>query len=314
MNALITHPHSPATPADDHRRTIFLPELKSRFLRHLCEMGNVGQACTIGRVSRQTAYRERRRDPAFAALWDAAMLSARIHAEAELADRALCGVEEVVWYHGEEVGRRRRFSDRLLLAHLGRLDKIAQRADAWAAMDALDDAMDALAAGRAVVLDDSAGVRAKAGTSGGGVQPHSRIPAQAGTSGGRAQRLETPAFAGDQVGDQQSAQPPFRVPVPENSPLDTVPHVPHDAEPVCIEERLVAMERARPRRAVPPSRMALPPGVTPGDVEEWQLEAFEEGVAEWWRIDSLDALEAALVALLDDEEPAPEEPEESRPS
>ena len=79
-----------------------------------------------------------------------------------------------------------------------------------------------------------------------------------------------------------------------------------------IEERLVAMERARPRRALPPSRMALPPGVTPGDVEEWQLEAFEEGVAEWWLIDSLDALEAALVALLDDEEAelAPDEPEE----
>ena len=74
----------------------------------------------------------------------------------------------------------------------------------------------------------------------------------------------------------------------------------------------MAMERARPRRAVPPSRMALPPGVTPGNVEEWQLEAFEEGVAEWWLIDSLDALEAALVALLDDEEAelAPDEPEE----
>ena len=81
---------------------------------------------------------------------------------------------------------------------------------------------------------------------------------------------------------------------------------------MCIEERLVAMERARPRRAVPPSRMALPAGVTPGNVEEWQLEAFEEGVAEWWLIDSLDALEAALVALLDDEEAelAPDEPGE----
>lgn len=261
MNAIITHPHSLATPAEAERRTIFLPELKSRFLRHLCEMGNVGQACTAGRVSRQTAYRERRRDPAFAALWDAALLSARTHAEAELGDRALCGVEEVVWYHGEEVGRRRRFSDRLLLAHLGRLDKIAQRADAWAAMDALDDAMDALAAGRAVVLD--------------AVHPD-RAAAREG----------------------------------DNSPLDAVPHVPHDAEPVCIEERLVAMERARPRRAVPPPRMALAPGVTPGDVEEWQLEAFEEGAEEWWLIDSLDALEAALVALLDDEEAAPDEPEE----
>lgn len=69
------------------------------------------------------------------------------------------------------------------------------------------------------------------------------------------------------------------------------------------------MERARPRRALPPSRMELAPGVSRGDVEAWQLEAFEEGVEEWWRIDSLDALEAALVALLDDEKPAPEAPE-----
>lgn len=68
------------------------------------------------------------------------------------------------------------------------------------------------------------------------------------------------------------------------------------------------MERARPRRALPPSRMALAPGVSPGDVEAWQLEAFEEGVAEWWLIDSLDALEAALVALVE-AELAPDEPE-----
>ena len=34
------------------------------------------------------------------------------------------GMEEEVWYHGEHRGERRRFSDRLLLAHLARLDRM----------------------------------------------------------------------------------------------------------------------------------------------------------------------------------------------
>lgn len=52
------------------------------------------------------------------------MLSARVHAEEVLADRAINGVEEVVYYHGQEVATRRRFDARLLLAHLARLDRL----------------------------------------------------------------------------------------------------------------------------------------------------------------------------------------------
>ena len=40
-----------------------------------------------------------------------------------LADRALNGVQEAVFYHGEEVATRTRYDSRLLLAHLARLDK-----------------------------------------------------------------------------------------------------------------------------------------------------------------------------------------------
>jgi len=43
-----------------------------------------------------------------------------------LADRALNGTQEVVFYHGEEVATRTRFDSRLLLAHLGRLDALGQ--------------------------------------------------------------------------------------------------------------------------------------------------------------------------------------------
>ena len=41
-----------------------------------------------------------------------------------LADRALNGVQETVFYHGEEIATRTRYDARLLLAHLARLDRI----------------------------------------------------------------------------------------------------------------------------------------------------------------------------------------------
>ncbi len=48
------------------------------------------------------------------------------------------GVEEKVFYHGEEVATRTRFDSRLLLAHLARLDK---RAEAMEACDTCDTAL-----------------------------------------------------------------------------------------------------------------------------------------------------------------------------
>ncbi|WP_298304340.1 hypothetical protein [uncultured Erythrobacter sp.] len=62
----------------------------------------------------------------FAELWDAALLCAKPQVEEVLADRALNGTQEVVFYHGEEVATRTRYDARLLLAHLGRLDKLTQ--------------------------------------------------------------------------------------------------------------------------------------------------------------------------------------------
>src|SRR3546814_3125124 len=85
---------------------ILTPPRQAAFLENLMVWGNARLACKAAAVSPQTAYRERRRSPAFAALWDAALLSARQHAEEVLADRALSGVEEAVFYHGEEVARR----------------------------------------------------------------------------------------------------------------------------------------------------------------------------------------------------------------
>ena len=94
------------------------------FLDTLAQWGNVTAAARVARVSRSTAYRMRRSCPRFKKMWDAALLLARPQVEAVLADRALNGTEESVYYHGEEVATRVRYDARLLLAHLARLDRL----------------------------------------------------------------------------------------------------------------------------------------------------------------------------------------------
>ena len=108
----------------DNPRHHFDRERQLRFLALLSDCGNVRAACRALRLSAQTAYRARRQCPELRMAWDAALLVARVHAEEVLADRALNGVEEAVYYHGEEVARRTRFDSRLLLAHLARLARL----------------------------------------------------------------------------------------------------------------------------------------------------------------------------------------------
>lgn len=117
----------------------FTPARRVRFLDLLAANGNVRAACAAVGISPQGAYKARRREARFAAAWDAALVLAREHAEAVLADRALNGVEETVFFRGEEVGRRRRFDNRLLLAHLGRLDRRCEDAAAEIAVSRFDE-------------------------------------------------------------------------------------------------------------------------------------------------------------------------------
>lgn len=106
----------------------FTPTRIALFLEHLSRHGQVRAAAQVAGVSSQTAYVRRRRDPAFAAAWDAGLLHAREAAEQVLATRALHGTTETIWFRGEAVGERRRFDARLLLAHLARLDARAAQA------------------------------------------------------------------------------------------------------------------------------------------------------------------------------------------
>jgi len=106
-----------------HPASLWTAEVKVRFLDCLSQRGNVRLACRAVGLSAETAYRQRRRDGLFARGWAAAMALARKVGEQVLADRAIDGIEEDVWFRGELVGTRRRHDSRLLLAHLGRLDK-----------------------------------------------------------------------------------------------------------------------------------------------------------------------------------------------
>lgn len=135
-------------PTGEARHDAFTPERQVAFLGLLAHHGNVRAACAAIGLSPQAAYLRKRRDGAFAQGWEAALLLARESVEQVLADRALNGVTETIWYRGEVVGQRRRFDNRLLLAHLARLDRLH---DAAAAGDA------ARAQGTAAYFDEFLG-------------------------------------------------------------------------------------------------------------------------------------------------------------
>ncbi len=113
----------------------FSREAQGAFLDALSDWGNVRSAAKAAGVSHATAYRMRRACARFRVLWDAALLVARPQVEEVLADRALNGVQEVVFYHGEEVATRTRHDARLLLAHLARLDRLCENRAALAASE-----------------------------------------------------------------------------------------------------------------------------------------------------------------------------------
>jgi hypothetical protein len=115
---------TPIAAALSHRG--WTPARKVQFLDHLAHDGAVRAACGRVGMSREAAYQLRRRDAAFARAWDAALMLARAVSAEVLECRAIRGVEEEVWYRGELVGTRRKYDARLLLAHMARLDKLAE--------------------------------------------------------------------------------------------------------------------------------------------------------------------------------------------
>ncbi|WP_417611271.1 hypothetical protein [Parasphingorhabdus sp.] len=121
--------------------------MRVKFLEALARTGNVGASAYYVQLSRQSAYDLRRRDPDFARAWRAALVLARDVAEDALQERAIEGIEEPVFYHGECVATRRRYDSRLLLAHLARLDKIAEEIPAQRGAARFEDMLEAIRTG-----------------------------------------------------------------------------------------------------------------------------------------------------------------------
>lgn len=134
--------HSPTTRHDGWHR-----ELRVKFLEALAQTGNVQASAYFVQRTRQSAYDLKRRDPDFARAWLAALVLAREEAQDKLQERAIEGVEEEVFYHGEVVATRRRYDSRLLLAHLGRLDKIAEQIPAQRGAARFGDMLEAIRVG-----------------------------------------------------------------------------------------------------------------------------------------------------------------------
>ncbi|WP_137679532.1 hypothetical protein [Aurantiacibacter suaedae] len=279
------------------------PPRMADFLESLMTMGSVAIACQRAGVARQTAYRARRRSPGFARAWDAALLAARTVAESELAERAINGVEEAVFYHGEEVARRRRFDSRLLLAHLARLDRAAERLDLAATLPQLDDQIDALRS-----AGDGAGEGDVDAVLPGAVAAEDLRRVQ-----DERELVRDPAGYAEREAAREKRQPQRAKESPQDTvtPVTPCPVTPcDDCGGFCLDaetepgvrltqadcqwlgNRLERMEEARPEDAVPPFRLC-PEGDRTGALEMAQLHAFEAGVPRWWAL----APEEAQVAL-----------------
>lgn len=137
------------TPVATVRHNGWTPARRTQFLERLAHDGNVSAACARVGLSREAAYRLRRREPLFARAWAAAQLQGREVVGEVLGTRAIEGIEEEVWFRGEVVGTRRRYDTRLLLAHMARLDKLAEDEQALEDAGRFDELL-ALVAGEPV--------------------------------------------------------------------------------------------------------------------------------------------------------------------
>ncbi|MCG8624624.1 MAG: terminase [Proteobacteria bacterium] len=90
-------------------------DTKSRFIRQLAMTGNVTTSAEAVGVARHMVYEWRKQDPSFARKWEDALAIAVDALAMEARRRALDGVEEVRYFHGEPIGTIRKYSDQLLM-------------------------------------------------------------------------------------------------------------------------------------------------------------------------------------------------------
>lgn len=255
---------------------VFTRERQAGFLAALAEGGEVRRAAGRAGVSHATAYRERRASPAFRRAWDAALLAARVHAEQVLATRALEGVEEEVWYHGEVVATRRRYDSRLLLAHLGRLDRLCADARTEAFADDFEAALARFERGEEAVPEVAQDSGAQAANGEGGFF----APGQCNTCHTAEEEDAYDEAEDEDDGRRDDGWDGDPCPDCGGRCLDDEEEL-TSADCQWLGNRLGRMDAARPRKAREPHEF---PDHDAGEVEAEQLAAFEAGVARWWLV------------------------------
>ena len=91
------------------------PEKKRRFLAKYKEIGNITKAAEYAGIHPTTHHKRWMKKPDYVKQFEAAKLEAIDNLEAEAYRRAHDGVDEPVFYRGEEVGAVRKYSDTLLI-------------------------------------------------------------------------------------------------------------------------------------------------------------------------------------------------------
>jgi hypothetical protein len=101
-------------------------EKMAAFCESLAESAVVAEACETAHMGISGAYAARRRNPVFAAAWDAALSIARERLADTLLARSMEGNIEQIYKDGELVGERHVLDNRLGLAILRRLDRLPE--------------------------------------------------------------------------------------------------------------------------------------------------------------------------------------------
>ena len=115
-----------ALAGDATRHDGWTGERMASFCEALADSGLVVDACLAAGKSTNTAYALRRRNSVFAAAWDAALTIARERLADTLLARSIEGSVEQYYKDGELVGEKRVIDNRLGLAILRRLDRMAE--------------------------------------------------------------------------------------------------------------------------------------------------------------------------------------------
>jgi hypothetical protein len=145
----------PASPGATPRRDGWTPDKERLFLAALAETGVVADACRACGMSRNAAYTRRNSAAghAFALGWDAAILLSRHATADDVSSRSRHGVIDRIYRNGELVMERHRYDNRLTMAHLARLDRLAaeveHRPEVHAVAAEYDRYLDLLAEGNA---------------------------------------------------------------------------------------------------------------------------------------------------------------------